>query len=130
MAETRIFSAHAPPVQCLAIAAANGHTSSNHKNNQLDCPRRAFYPSRCVPQAASVGGAGDRRQGRCPPGAKRMKGAGLLLLAAGWIIVLAAFALLPSLPPRVVFILAGMGVEVMGAFMLVRPHNTLPRERG
>ncbi len=59
-----------------------------------------------------------------------MKGAGLLLLAAGWIIVLAAIALLPARPPRAAFILAGMGVEVMGAFMLFRSHYTLPRERG
>jgi hypothetical protein len=59
-----------------------------------------------------------------------MKGAGLLLLAAGWIIVLAAIALLPARAPRIIFILAGMGVEAMGALVLIRSHYALPRERG
>ncbi len=59
-----------------------------------------------------------------------MKAAGLLLLAAGWLIVLTAIALLPVGSPRAVFVLAGMGVEVMGTFALVRSHYGLPRERG
>jgi hypothetical protein len=59
-----------------------------------------------------------------------MKAAGLLLLAAGWLIVLTAIALLGVGSPRAVFVLAGMGVEVMGTFVLVRSHHWLPRERG
>ncbi len=59
-----------------------------------------------------------------------MKLTGLSLLAAGWIIVLASVALLPLDPARVVFVLAGIGVEIMGGFFLVRSHAALPRERG
>jgi hypothetical protein len=58
-----------------------------------------------------------------------MKAAGLSLLAAGWLIVLAAIALLPVGSPRAAFVLAGMGVEIMGIFVLVRSHYGLPRER-
>ncbi len=60
----------------------------------------------------------------------QMKAAALLLLAAGWMIVLAAIALLPLGPPRAVFVWAGVGVEIMGSFLLVRSHYALPRERG
>ena len=44
-----------------------------------------------------------------------MRIAGVLLLFAGWSIVLAALALLASLPsPRAGFIFAGVGVEILG----------------
>jgi hypothetical protein len=51
-----------------------------------------------------------------------MKLAGFLLLPAGWIIVLAAAALLPSSPSRAAFALAGVGVEVLGLTLVVRAH--------
>ncbi len=51
---------------------------------------------------------------------------GLLLLPAGWIIVLAAVALLPSAPPRAAFVLAGIGVEMLGLAILIRSHR-IPR---
>ena len=49
-----------------------------------------------------------------------MKVAGFLFLLAGWVIVLAAVALLPSALPRAAFVLAGFGVEVVGLVFVVR----------
>ncbi len=54
-----------------------------------------------------------------------MKLAGFLLMPAGWIIVLAAVALLPPGPSRVGFTLAGIGVETLGLIVVVRSHATL-----
>jgi hypothetical protein len=51
-----------------------------------------------------------------------MKLAGFLLLLAGWIIVLAAVAILPPSASRVAFALAGAGVEVLGLSFVVRSH--------
>ncbi len=54
-----------------------------------------------------------------------MRLAGLLLMPSGWIIVLAALALLPPGGARVLFILAGMGVEMLGLVVVVRSHAVL-----
>ena len=43
-----------------------------------------------------------------------------MLLVAGWIIVVAAVAMLPAGAPRAVFALAGAGVEILGLVLLVR----------
>jgi len=51
-----------------------------------------------------------------------MKLAGFLLLLAGWGIVISAIPLLPSPGIRTVFILAGVGVELMGLILAVRSH--------
>ena len=51
-----------------------------------------------------------------------MKPAGLLLLLAGWAIVLTAAALLKPTAARAGFVLAGVGVEAMGLVLLVRAH--------
>lgn len=59
-----------------------------------------------------------------------MKLAGFLLLLAGWGIVLSAVVLLASALPRGCFVLAGMGVEVMGLILVVRSHLLLRGERG
>ena len=59
-----------------------------------------------------------------------MKLAGFLLLLAGWGIVLAAVALLKSSHPRTAFMLAGMGVEVLGLILVVRSHLVPRGERG
>ena len=59
-----------------------------------------------------------------------MKLAGFLLLLAGWGIVLAAMALLPSTLSRTGFLLAGMGVEALGLILAVRSHLILRGERG
>ncbi len=48
--------------------------------------------------------------------------AGLLLLPAGAAIVLSAVALLPGAGTRAAFVLAGMGVEILGLGLLARFH--------
>jgi len=45
--------------------------------------------------------------------------AGLLLLPAGWVIVLAAVALLAA-APRACFILAGLAIEILGLALVFR----------
>jgi hypothetical protein len=55
-----------------------------------------------------------------------MKLLGFLLLSAGWGIVLAAVALLSSALPRAGFVLAGIGVEVLGLVLVIRSHP-IPR---
>jgi hypothetical protein len=57
-----------------------------------------------------------------------MKVAGLLLLLAGWAIVLAAVALLPSAGARAGFVLAGIAVELFGLALAIRAHLVLPAE--
>jgi hypothetical protein len=56
-----------------------------------------------------------------------MKVAGFLLLLAGWVLVLAAIAMLAVAGPRVAFLLAGLGVEVLGLVLAARSHLT-PKE--
>jgi hypothetical protein len=51
-----------------------------------------------------------------------VKLAGFLLLLAGWIIVLAAILLLGTVPVRAAFLLAGMGVEMLGLALVARSH--------
>ena len=50
------------------------------------------------------------------------------MLVAGWAIVVAAVALLPSAGARAVFVLAGMVVELLGLALAVRAHLVLPAE--
>jgi hypothetical protein len=57
-----------------------------------------------------------------------MKVAGFLLLIAGWAIVVAAVALLPSPGARAAFVLAGVAVELLGLALAVRAHLVLPAE--
>jgi hypothetical protein len=57
-----------------------------------------------------------------------MKIAGFLLLTAGWAIVVAAVALLPSPGTRAAFVLAGVAVELFGLALAVRAHLVLPAE--
>ncbi|MGA3092624.1 MAG: hypothetical protein ABSD75_28830 [Terriglobales bacterium] len=57
-----------------------------------------------------------------------MKLAGLLLLVAGWAIVVAAVALLPSAGARAGFVLAGVAVELFGLTLAVRSHLVLQAE--
>ena len=51
-----------------------------------------------------------------------MKLAGFLLLLAGWVIAMAAIAVLPETSSRLIFLLAGMGVEGLGLALAVRAH--------
>jgi hypothetical protein len=58
-----------------------------------------------------------------------MKLTGFLLLAGGWIIVLAAIALLPSGASQVSFVLVALGVQALGLALVFRSHLTSSRER-
>jgi hypothetical protein len=49
-----------------------------------------------------------------------MKLAGMLLLLAGWVIVIFAVVLLPSPVSRGLFVLCGVGVEVLGLALAFR----------
>ena len=51
-----------------------------------------------------------------------MRVAGFFMLLAGWVLVLAALALLPSAATRVIFLLAGLAVEVVGLVLAFRSH--------
>lgn len=51
-----------------------------------------------------------------------MKLAGFFMLVAGWFIVLASMPLLESMKLLTVFVLAGLGVEVIGLVLVVRSH--------
>lgn len=50
-----------------------------------------------------------------------------MLLLAGWLLVLAAIVLLAANGPRIAFLLAGVGVEILGLVLLARAHLT-PKE--
>jgi hypothetical protein len=56
-----------------------------------------------------------------------MKLVSLLLLLAGWFLVLAAVVLLPSPPSRAGFVFAGIAVEILGLVFIFRSH-AIPRE--
>jgi hypothetical protein len=58
-----------------------------------------------------------------------MKIAGFLLLAAGWLLVLAAIVLLGSAGARAAFVAAGLGTEALGFTLAVRSHLTLKASR-
>jgi hypothetical protein len=51
-----------------------------------------------------------------------MKIPGLLLLLAGWLLVLSALVLLRAAWPQALFMLAGVGVEILGLVLLFRFH--------
>ncbi len=51
-----------------------------------------------------------------------MKLIGFLLLLAGWVIILAAVAILRVAGPRAGFVLAGFGVEILGLILVFRSH--------
>ncbi len=58
-----------------------------------------------------------------------MRLAGLLLLPAGWGLVIAAVILLAAATPRTAFVLAGLAVEILGLALLIRTHLPVRRER-
>jgi hypothetical protein len=58
-------------------------------------------------------------------GRAEMKPAGFFLLLSGWGIVVATLPLLPSLPMRGGFVLAGLAVEMTGLSLVVRSHLVL-----
>jgi hypothetical protein len=58
-----------------------------------------------------------------------MKFLGFMLLLAGWGLVLAAVALLAAGGARVAFVLAGVGVEILGLVLVIRAHPAPEGER-
>jgi hypothetical protein len=58
-----------------------------------------------------------------------MKLAGFLLLLAGWTIVVTAVILLIPINARAIFVLAGVGVEVMGLALVIRSNPLAGREK-
>ena len=56
-----------------------------------------------------------------------MKIAGLLLLVSGWLLVLLSIVLLHAEAGRAVFVLAGVGVQLLGLVLVFRTHR-LPGE--
>ena len=67
---------------------------------------------------------------RVPLRKSGMKLTGFLMLVAGWGIVLASMSLLVSMKPRTIFVLAGLGVEVIGLVLVVRSHLVLEDDTG
>jgi hypothetical protein len=57
-----------------------------------------------------------------------MKLAGMLLLLAGWGIVVSSVALFPGRGVRGLFVLAGLGVELLGLVLAFRGVAKLPRD--
>ncbi len=58
-----------------------------------------------------------------------MKAAGLFLLFAGFAIVLSTFVLLSSSSPRILFVWAGVAVQLVGLVLTFRSHITLEEGR-
>lgn len=57
-----------------------------------------------------------------------MKLAGILLLLAGWGIVLSALALLRSMSALIAFVVAGTAVEWLGLSLMFRSHLFVSEE--
>jgi hypothetical protein len=58
-----------------------------------------------------------------------MKLAGMLLLLAGWGIVVSAVVLFPGPMTRALFVLAGLGVQGLGLILAFRSGGTLQEEK-
>jgi hypothetical protein len=59
-----------------------------------------------------------------------LKVAGFFLLLSGWALVVAALALLESAPARTGFVLASIGVEIVGMILIARAHLPVQEDRG
>jgi hypothetical protein len=70
-----------------------------------------------------LGALVSQAQGMC------MKLAGFLLLLAGWAIVVAAVILLIPANARAIFVLAGVGVEIIGLTLVIRSNPLAGREK-
>ena len=57
-----------------------------------------------------------------------MKLVGFLLLLAGWFLVLAALEMLSASTPRVLFVIAGFAIEVLGLALVFRAYIPEPKE--
>jgi len=56
-----------------------------------------------------------------------LKLAGCLLLISGWLIVLAALAMLPDFTMRAAFVVSGLAVEILGLGLIARGQVTEQR---
>jgi hypothetical protein len=54
-----------------------------------------------------------------------MKLLGFFLLFSGWVLVVAALVMLGQAAPRMIFLLAGLGVEIIGLVLVARSHLIL-----
>jgi hypothetical protein len=63
-------------------------------------------------------------------GGSSLKVAGFLLLLSGWALVAAAVALLGSAPARTGFVMAAIGVEIVGMTLVARSHLPVREDRG
>lgn len=54
---------------------------------------------------------------------------GCLLLLSGFFLVLAALVMFPALGLRFAFVVAGLGVEVLGVGLLTRAYTAMQKER-
>ena len=57
-----------------------------------------------------------------------MRAIACVMLVSGWLIVLSALVLLPALPARFVFVLAGLAVEAIGIGLLTHAYRAAQRE--
>jgi len=51
-----------------------------------------------------------------------MQVAGFILLLSGWLLVLSALVLLGAVAQQTIFVLAGIGVELLGLVLIARCH--------
>ena len=56
-----------------------------------------------------------------------MKLIGCLLLLSGWLIVIAALVMLAAFAQRAAFVVAGIGVEILGLVLLTNAYTSLQR---
>jgi hypothetical protein len=63
-------------------------------------------------------------------GGSPLKVASFFLLLSGWVLVVAALALLGSAPARMGFVMAGIGVEIVGVILVARSHLPIREDRG
>lgn len=54
-----------------------------------------------------------------------MRVAGMLLLLAGWGIILSALVLLSPAATRIIFLVAGLGVEALGLVLALRSQSEM-----
>jgi hypothetical protein len=54
-----------------------------------------------------------------------MKLLGFFLFLAGWILVISALVMLGQPTPRAMFVVAGLGVEIVGLVLVARSHLLL-----
>jgi hypothetical protein len=108
------------PASLYAASNSGGRETeiSYYRNKRFVCGGRC----RCV-ILSHIGAATVQGSGLL-----RMKIPGILLLLAGWFLVLSSLVLIRATVARASFVLAGIAVELLGLGMLFRSH-LVPRRR-